>query len=71
MSSVLANARPGEQFEIRDVPDGEIRAKLLRLGFLDGDVTCRQRLRNGPVVIRRNGTDLAVGATVADDIEIG
>ncbi|MEF8830480.1 MAG: FeoA family protein [Halobacteriales archaeon] len=70
MSEALTSVRPGEQFRIREVPDAEVRAKLLRLGFLDGSVTCRRQLHNGPTVIRRNGTDLALGAAVAGDIEI-
>jgi len=52
------------------VPDDDVRARLLRLGFLDGAVECRHRLRKGPIVLRRNGTELALGADLAREIEI-
>jgi ferrous iron transport protein A len=53
-----------------EVPDGDTRARLLRLGFLDGEVECRRKLRNGPVIVRRNGTELALGRSLATEIEI-
>lgn len=70
MGNVLSNAGRGDEFEIDSVPDETVRAKLLRLGFLDGAVECRSRVRNGPVVVRRNGTELAIGASMADRITI-
>jgi ferrous iron transport protein A len=57
-------------FQVDQVPDPELRAKLLRLGFLDGRVTCRHNIRNGPVVITRDGTELAIGRSLAGDIGI-
>lgn len=60
----------GSWFRIEAVPDPGLRARLLRLGFLDGPVQCAHRVRNGPVVITREGTELALGASVAADIEI-
>ncbi len=70
MNRDLANVTPGQVFHISDVPDDQVRAQFLRLGFLDGDVECRHRVTNGPVVIRRNDTELAVGNPVAKQITI-
>lgn len=70
MNRDLASVRPGQVFHISDVPDDKVRAQFLRLGFLDGDVECRHRVSNGPVVIHRNGTELAVGNPVAKQIAI-
>jgi ferrous iron transport protein A len=70
MEDVLSNAGPGDEFEIETVPDETVRAQLLRLGFFDGSVECRRRVRNGPVIVRRNGTELAIGASLADRITI-
>ncbi|MFB6352983.1 MAG: ferrous iron transport protein A [Halobacteriales archaeon] len=70
MTTTLSDVSAGSEVEIRDVPDGTARARLLRLGFLDGAVECRRRLRNGPVVVRRNGTELAIGAPLAERIEV-
>ncbi len=66
----LSTVEPGTTVEIESVPDGTTRARLLRLGFLDGPVECRRRVRNGPIVVHRNGTDLAIGKSVAEDIEV-
>ena len=70
MSEVLADVGSGEAVRLVSVPDGDTRARLLRLGFLDGTVTCRHHIHKGPVVVRRNGTDLALGSDLAREIEI-
>jgi ferrous iron transport protein A len=70
MSRNLDDVAAGSRFRLESVPDAGLRARLLRLGFLDGPVTCRHRVRKGPVVISRHGTDLAVGRPLATDIEI-
>ncbi|QGN07726.1 ferrous iron transport protein A [Halorhabdus sp. CBA1104] len=70
MAEVLGDVDSGEFVRLADVPDGDTRARLLRLGFLDGTVECRHHIRKGPVIVRRNGTELALGADLADSIEI-
>jgi len=70
MTEVLADTTPGESVSLERVPDDDVRARLLRLGFLDGAVECRHRLRKGPIVLRRNGTEMALGADLAAEIEI-
>lgn len=70
MSSTLDDVSAGRRCRLETVPDERLRARLLRLGFLDGPVTCRHRVRKGPVVIAREGTDLAVGRRLAKDIEV-
>lgn len=64
----LSGVSGGERVRIRDVPDDDLRGKLLRIGMLDGPVRCRAHVANGPVVVERNGTTLALGASVADDV---
>lgn len=68
MSTNLDDVDAGMRFRLDTVPDDDLRARLLRLGFLDGPVTCRHRINNGPVVITRDGTELAVGQSVAAQI---
>jgi ferrous iron transport protein A len=70
MTPTLAEIPAETAFEIDRVGDDELRAKLRRLGFLDGRVDCRRRLSNGPVVVSRRGTDLALGASVAAEIAV-
>ena len=66
----LSGIESGQSACIRDVPDDDTRAHLLRIGLLDGPVRCRTHIANGPVVIERNGTTVAVGASVAEQITI-
>lgn len=66
----LSTVESGATFEIESVPDGTTRARLLRLGFLDGPVECHRKVPNGPVIVRRNGTDLAIGNPIATDIDV-
>ncbi|MFB6105121.1 MAG: ferrous iron transport protein A [Halobacteriaceae archaeon] len=70
MTVSLSTLDRGEHFDIDAVGDPEVRAKLLRLGFLDGTVECHRRVPNGPVVLRRNGTTLAIGHRIAEDITV-
>ena len=70
MGTMLHDVKRGEAFRIDAVADDEVRAQFHRMGFLDGTVECSHRVTGGPVVISRRGTDLAVGATVATDVEI-
>ena len=66
----LSDVDPGDTFQIVTIPDDRIRAQLQRMGFLDGAVECRQQLRKGPVIIRRHGTQMAIGASVARAVEV-
>ena len=70
MGTTLADVAAGTSFAIEAVDDDDLRARLRRLGFLDGRVDCRHRLHNGPVIVSRRGTDLALGAAVATDVRI-
>lgn len=70
MTSVLADIPPDESIELVAVPDDESRNRLLRLGFLDGRVTCHRQIRGGPVVVRRHGTEVALGRTLAREIVV-
>ncbi len=66
----LADVPPNEWVELVAVPDDEPRSRLLRLGLLDGRVECRRQIRNGPVVIRRQGTEVALGRALAEEITV-
>lgn len=70
MTTVLADISPEQWVELVAVPDDELRARLLRLGFLDGRVKCRLQIRNGPVVVCRHGTAIAVGRALARKISV-
>jgi len=66
----LSGVSGGERIQIQAIPDEHVRAHLLRIGMLDGPVRCRTTLSRGPVVLERNGTTIALGDAVADDITV-
>lgn len=66
----LSEVSGGDVIRIQDVPTPDVRAHLLRIGMLDGPVRCRSHISKGPVVVERNGTTVALGASVADDITV-
>lgn len=66
----LSGVTGGEHVRIRDVPDEDVRAHLLRIGLLDGPVRCRTKISKGPVIVERNGTTMALGASVAEEITV-
>lgn len=66
----LAEVSPEERIELADVPDDDARTRLLRLGFLDGRVECHQQIHNGPVVLRRRGSEVALGRALAREIRV-
>ncbi len=66
----LSGVNGGQRIRIRDVPDEDVRAHLLRIGMLDGPVQCRTRISNGPVIVERNGTTMALGDSVAGEITV-
>ncbi|MFP4530502.1 MAG: ferrous iron transport protein A [Halodesulfurarchaeum sp.] len=70
MCTTLTDVPVGSQVRIEHVPENTLRAKLQRLGFLDGPVRCQQRLRKGPVILNRHGTDIALGRSIAVDLEV-
>lgn len=70
MPEMLNEVETGQEFMIEEVPDLDLRTRLLRLGFLDGTVRCRYSLRKGPVIISRNGTDLAIGDVEAEKVRV-
>lgn len=70
MSMTLSDTSPAEQVELINIPDDEVRVRLLRLGFLDDPVECCQQIRNGPVVLRHRGTEIALGKDLAQEIDV-
>lgn len=66
----LSGVSDGQRLRIQEVPDGDVRAHLLRIGMLDGPVRCRTKISKGPVIIERNGTTMALGTSIADEITV-
>jgi Fe2+ transport system protein FeoA len=62
----LCDLKRGQVATVLEVPEGELRHKLLRFGLAPGmKVRCHAKLPLGPVVVRFGGQELALGRDIA------
>ncbi|MBM7555192.1 FeoA family protein [Halanaerobacter jeridensis] len=67
----LADVNCGEEFKITDIKDDKIRAQALRFGISEGaNVSCAEKVPGGPVIIKRNLQEIAVGRRLAKNITV-
>lgn len=68
---VLADVKKNQQFKILSVPDDVIRAQTIRFGINSGSiVSCDEIIPAGPVIVRKNKQEIAVGNNLAKEIVI-
>lgn len=67
----LSQVPRGGKARISRICDPLARLWAIRFGISEGvEVTCAERISRGPVVIERNGRELAIGRKLADGIEV-
>lgn len=67
----LDTVRPGQRVRIQSIPDGDIRAQVIRLGLHSGaEIVCLYKTPGGPVVIGCANQELAIGRPLARRIEV-
>ncbi|GAB6138847.1 FeoA family protein [Halanaerobaculum tunisiense] len=67
----LAEVEQGDAFEIASIPDREIRAQAVRFGISEGaEVSCAEKIPGGPVILKQNLQEIAVGRRLAEQVEI-
>ncbi|MGM0370476.1 MAG: FeoA family protein [Bacillota bacterium] len=67
----LADVKLGDQFQISNIDDEQIRAQALRFGISEGaNVSCAGKVPGGPVVVKRNLQEIAVGRRLAKNIRV-
>jgi ferrous iron transport protein A len=65
----LNKAKKGSRLVILDIPEGQNRAKLIRLGVVRGEfIRCLERLPGGTVVIQKHRQEIAIGVALARTI---
>jgi ferrous iron transport protein A len=70
-NSTLDKAQKGKLVTIINLPSGELRAHLIRLGITEGDsIRCIERLPGGTIVVQKNRQEIAVGYDLAKKIKI-
>lgn len=67
----LSDVPRGQRARIDRISDHLVRLQAIRFGIMEGTiVTCTERISRGPIVIERNGQELAIGRRLADHIEV-
>lgn len=68
---VLAEAQKGQNVKILAIPNDTIRAQAIRFGISEGTVVnCSELIPLGPVILRKNKQEIAVGHGLAREILI-
>lgn len=66
----LNQVKIGENFVCLEIPD-LIKAELIRLGICEGNLlSCVSRIPQGPVVIRKDLSEIAIGNNYSKQIKI-
>jgi ferrous iron transport protein A len=67
----LDQANKGEDLKIISIHDKVVRAQAFRFGISEGaQVKCHEKVPKGPVILKKNLQEIAVGRNLANKIEI-
>jgi len=67
----LNQVKKGEYIEISQINDSEVKNHLIRFGIDTGSrIQCFQKIYNGPVVIKFNRQQIALGQEIAKNIMV-
>lgn len=67
----LDRVKRGQFFRINNIPNETIRAQAIRFGIAEGEwLTCEEVVPAGPIVIRKNRQQIALGRQLAKEINI-
>lgn len=66
---VLADVKKGQTFKILSIPNDVVRAQTIRFGITIGTVvSCDELIPAGPVILKKNKQEIAVGNSLAKEI---
>jgi len=67
----LDKALSGQEIVIKRIKSNSARIYALRFGINEGSkVICIGKIKNGPVILRKNHQEVAIGYNFAKEIEI-
>ena len=67
----LCDMKKGERAVVSEVPEGELRHKLLRFGIAPGaKLKVHAKPPLGPVVVRFGGQEIALGRDIAKQVKV-
>lgn len=62
----LDKVKRGQLFRIVSIPDANVRAQAIRFGIAEGElVKCDEIVPAGPIVLRKNRQQIALGRKLA------
>ena len=68
---LLSQIKKGRGARILQIPDATVRSQAIRLGIGEGSlVICQEIIPAGPVVIKKNRQEIAVGRGLANMIKV-
>ena len=67
----LSQAKKGQVVKIARIPNEQVRSQAIRFGIGEGSVViCEEIIPAGPVILRKNRQEIAVGRGLAEEITI-
>lgn len=67
----LSDVKRGDSFKIISIPNDKIRAQAMRFGISEGaTVSCAEKIPGGPVILKKNLQEIAIGRRLAKKITI-
>lgn len=67
----LDKVKRGQVFKILAIPSDSIRAQAIRFGIAEGEiVSCAEIIPAGPVVLKKNMQEIAMGRGIAKTINV-
>lgn len=67
----LDKTKRGQMIRILSISSELVRAQAIRFGISEGtEVVCEEVLPKGPVVLRKNKQEIAIGRSIASDIKV-
>ncbi|QNO15656.1 ferrous iron transport protein A [Alkalicella caledoniensis] len=68
---LLTDCRKGDVVEIMDIHDNWAKEQVIRFGIVQGvKVTCVSISTHGPVVIKKNNQQIALGYQIAKEVKV-
>lgn len=69
MLNFLNDMKKGQKAVIKEFQDIEVAAQSIRIGISPGEmITCITKVPGGPVVLQKNGMELAIGQNICRKI---
>ncbi|PKM81846.1 MAG: ferrous iron transport protein A [Firmicutes bacterium HGW-Firmicutes-14] len=67
----LDKCRKGQTVKIIFIGNSDVKAQAIRFGISEGEiVNCMEVIPTGPVVVRKNNQEIAIGRRLACQIEV-